>query len=355
MIDDRRERAVGAVLLLACFLSSTRLVRHEGVYREDVASFNFLPPPWLTEFRLSLFGDSFWTHGLNYLLGLSCLLGACALLGQLRRGPSLVLAFGLAVKAYIYSGDFRLWSGYDYLHLSLGVLYLAAPASRLAAVRIGLALVISLSGLNQLVFGEFTPTAILQLLVPFAWVLPRPLPKVATGLLVVLFLLQGLESSAEDAMTVVPCLLLTEGEVGRPRGRLFWLALAGVAGVGLLSLGHPQVALISREPEVRAEIRIRKGDKTWMLEISDSPRTRMKILQAVGETGSGWKRIPVMEPILAGETVIFNPAYFKEEPASLQEPHLYQFYADEVARRLAPDELQVRFWRDGKLQGSIRR
>ncbi len=355
MTDDRRERAIGAVLLLGCFLSSTRLVRHEGVYREDVASFNFLPPPWLTEFRLRLFGDSFWTHGLNYLLGLSCLLGACALLGQLRRGPSLVLAFGLAIKAFIYSGDFRLWSGYDYLHLSLGVLYLAAPASRLAAVRAGLALVICLSGLNQLVFGEFTPTAIVQLLVPFAWVLPRPLPQAATGLLVVLFVLQGLESSAEDAMTVVPCLLLTEGEVGRPRGSLFWLALVGVAAVGLCSLGHPQAALVSREPDIRAEIRVRKGDKTWMVEISDSAGARMKVLQVVGENGSGWKRIPVMEPILAGDTIVLNPAYFKEEPSSLQEPYLYEFYAAEVARRLSPDELQVRFWRDGKLQRSIRR
>jgi len=355
MNNDRRERAVGAVLLLACFLSSTRLVRHEGVYREDVVNFNFLPPPWFTQLRLALFGDSFWTHGLNYLLGLFCLLGACALLGEIRRGPSLILAFGLAVKAFIYSGDFRLWSGYDYLHLSLGVLYLAAPQARLAAVRVGLGVVISLSGLNQLVCGEFTPTAIVQLLAPFAWLLPQRLPRLATGLLVALFVLQGIEAQAEYAMTVVPCLLLTEGSLGRPAGRLFWPALTGVAAIGLLALGHLQVALVSREPEIRAEIRIRKGDQTWLFEIADSPRARMKISRAVGDFGSDWKRIPVMEPVLAGETIVFNPAYFKEEPASLQEPYLYEFYAAELARRLAPDEVAVRFWRDGKLQRSIRR
>lgn len=354
-MNDGRERAVGAVLLLGCFLSSTRLVRHVGVYREDVLNFNFLPPPWLTEFRLSLFGDSFWTHGLNYLLGLFCLLGACALLGELRRGPLYVLAFGLGVKAFIYSGDFRLWSGYEYLHLSLGTLYLAAPQTRLAAVRVGLGVVICLSGLNQLVAGEFTPTAIVQLLAPFLWLAPGPLPRVATGTLVMLFVLQGLEAQAEYAMTVVPCLLLTEGVPGRPRGRLFWPALAVVSAAGLLGLGHLQGALVSREPEIRAEIRIRKGDKTWMFEIADSPRSRVKISQAVGDLASNWKRIPVMEPVLEGDAIVFNPAFFKEEPASLQEPYLYEFYAAEVARRLAPDEVQVRFWRDGKLQGSVRR
>jgi len=369
------------------------------------AVFDYVPAPFFQGLRGLVFLNQFQTETYLYVLGMLALLGLFSLFYLRSSLPALCLLAWLFVnKLYFYLGDFRLFTNYHHFHLLYTLTFLLAQDKlRFFRAVLGLSYLMSavvklspswllgeyfnsvagklplLPQANGVVLAASVGLIVLELFGPLCWFTRvRWLRRLSFGAFILFHLYSGVIVGFWYTTLMLPVVAAAFLEFDEPlqsgyrflRRHLVVFALFALALLG--SLYHYFIPgdvrltaegryyglfMFDANHSVRFVTQIRKGDKTWIIELHrrwNSPGATAAIDSSIHcevfEAGRPLGGFPVTQPILDGGDVLFNPQYFNSARMRMYgDPYLYFHYARELVRRCRPDRVSIRL--DQQLDG----
>ncbi|HMP83698.1 MAG TPA: hypothetical protein PKA41_13450 [Verrucomicrobiota bacterium] len=362
--------------------------------------FNYVPSPFIENFRWVVFMNNFQTEVYLYLLGMVALFGLFSLFWFRSSLIALcALAFLFLNKVYFYLADVRLLANYHHFHLFFTLVFLIST-DKLRCFRLALGLGYILSGVVKLtpswLFGEYfnslpnklpllpkvdwvvtaacVGVVLLEFLGPLCWLTGiRWLRRLSFGAFVLFHVYSGWLVGFWYTTLMLPLVVAAFMGFDEPllKGFKFTRRQLGVAVVfavacvgGVYHLFIPGDARLTSEGrylglfmfdanrKVQFEVEIQKGHKNWALVVyrgwSDDTEGMFEDSGIQCEYyEDGWlsNRFEVVRSIYDGDEVIFNPQYFKSARMRVcGDPYLYYHYARELVGRYNPDRVSMRLF-----------
>ena len=359
--------------------------------------FNFAPSPFIQNLDWFIFADRFQVETWLYTLGLLALLGLFLLFCHRSSAPALcILGILLVNKVYFYLCDFRLFANYHHFHLLYSLVFLISR-DKLRFFRLALALSYFLSAIVKLspswMFGELFNTLpgklpllpkvewvvtaacvaviLLELLGPICWFTRnRVLRRFSFVAFIAFHLYSGIIVGFNYTTLMLPLVVAAFIRFDEPLQHGLKLSLRNAATFALFGLtllgglwhyaipGNVRLTsegryfglfMFDANHPVQFDIKIRKGDTTWAIlvqrlwrETPDDFLRPLSIRCAIFENGELAKSFHVHDPVYDGDTLIFNPDYFRDARLRIAgDPYLYFHYTRELIRRHQPDQVRI--------------